>query len=253
MAVSKIEWTNSTWNPLTGCDKVSPGCKHCYAERMAARLKAMGNPNYENGFELTLHEHVLDLPFSWKTPQLIFVNSMSDLFHENVPFSFIQQIFDVMKQASWHTFQILTKRSHRLFELAPSLYWPTNVWMGVSVESQDYTFRIDHLRDINAFIKFISFEPLLGPISNLNLTNINWAIVGGESGPEARPIEEPWVIQIKDTCLANNVPFFFKQWGGKNKKKSGRILQNRTWDEMPFFVENPHDVKNRSAAVRSQA
>lgn len=236
MSTSKIEWTDSTWNPLTGCTKVSPGCKHCYAERMANRLKAIGNPNYQNGFRLTIHEHVLNLPLTWKTPQNIFVNSMSDLFHEDVPFEFISHVFDVMKQASWHTFQVLTKRSARLAELASDIEWPDNVWMGVSVENSDYKFRIDHLRHIGARIKFLSLEPLLGPIPQIDLTGIDWVIVGGESGPKARRMEEKWVIDIRDQCVNANVPFFFKQWGGVNKKKTGRILQGLTWDEMPNQV-----------------
>jgi len=233
MSSSKIEWTDSTWNPLTGCNKVSLGCKHCYAERMAFRLKAMGNPNYRNGFQLTLHEHVLNLPLSWKTPQFIFVNSMSDLFHEDVPLEFILRVFDVMKQASWHSFQVLTKRSKRLADLSSEIEWPENVWMGVSVENAKYTFRIDHLRQTDAKTKFLSLEPLLGPIPNLDLAGINWVIVGGESGPSARPIEESWVIDLRDQCNEANVPFFFKQWGGVNRKKAGRLLENRTWDELP--------------------
>jgi protein gp37 len=233
---SSIEWTESTWNPLTGCTKVSPGCKHCYAERMAKRLHAMGQPNYANGFKLALHPQALEIPLSWKKPQVIFVNSMSDLFHKDVPVDFVQQVFDVMRRASWHTFQVLTKRSERLLQLSSEIDWPDNVWMGVSVENQDYTFRIDHLRRTGAKIKFLSLEPLLGPLSNLDLSGINWAIVGGESGPGARPILEEWAIEIKDQCRAARVPFFFKQWGGVNKKRTGRILQGRTWDEMPPLV-----------------
>jgi protein gp37 len=236
MSSSKIEWTDSTWNPLTGCNKVSPGCKNCYAERMAARLKAMGNPNYQNGFQLTLHEHALNLPLTWKTPQYIFVNSMSDLFHEDVPLEFILRVFDVMRQASWHSFQVLTKRSSRLAELSPSIQWPDNVWMGVSVENANYTSRINHLRQTLAKTKFLSLEPLLGPIPNLDLHGIDWVIVGGESGPSARPMAEEWVIDIKEQCLASNVPFFFKQWGGKNKKKTGRLLEGRTWDAVPSTI-----------------
>lgn len=236
MSSSKIEWTDSTWNPLTGCNKVSPGCKYCYAERMAARLKAMGNPNYQNGFQLTLHEHALNLPLTWKTPQYIFVNSMSDLFHEDVPLEFILSVFDVMRQASWHSFQVLTKRSNRLAELSSAIQWPDNVWMGVSVENINYTFRIEHLRQTQAKIKFLSLEPLLGPIPNLDIHGIDWVIVGGESGPSARPIDEEWVIDIKEQCLTSDVPFFFKQWGGKNKKKAGRLLQGRTWDETPSIT-----------------
>lgn len=230
---STIEWTESTWNPITGCNKVSPGCKFCYAERMAKRLKAMGSANYEHGFMLTLHEHALELPLSWKKPLTIFVNSMSDLFHEKVPLEFIQKMFTVMNKASWHRFQILTKRSERLLELNDKLNWTENIWMGVSVENEDYTFRIDHLRKTNAHIKFLSVEPLLGSIPNMDLTNINWVIVGGESGPGARPLEEEWVITIKDNCVNSGVPFFFKQWGGVNKKKAGRLIQGETWSEMP--------------------
>ena len=231
---SSIEWTESTWNPLTGCNKVSPGCKYCYAERFAKRLKAMGQQNYRNGFKLTLHEHVLEQPLSWKKPQMIFVNSMSDMFHKNVPLEFIQKAFDVMKRAYWHTFQVLTKRSERLLELNPALSWTHNIWMGVSVEREDYTFRIDHLRETNAKIKFLSLEPLLGPLSRLNLAGIDWVIVGGESGPKARPIEIEWVLDIRDQCKHANVPFFFKQWGGKNKKKNGRLLEGKTWEELPI-------------------
>src|SRR3990172_1995967 len=191
---SSIEWTESTWNPITGCTKVSPGCKFCYAERMAKRLKAMGSVNYENGFKLTLHRHVLELPLTWKKPQTIFVNSMSDLFHKNVPLEFIQKMFDVMNKAYWHRFQILTKRSERLFELYPMLTWTDNIWRGVSVKNENYTYRIDHLRYTNAKVKFLSIEPLIGTIEHLDLTNINWLIVGGESGPGARPMKEGWVI-----------------------------------------------------------
>jgi len=230
---SAIEWTESTWNPLTGCSKISPGCKYCYAERFAKRLQAMGQPNYRNGFKVTFHEHVLEYPLSWKKPQMIFVNSMSDLFHEEVPLEFIQKVFDVMNRADWHIFQVLTKRAERLAEVSPYLHWPSNVWMGVSVENSNYTFRIDHLRQTGANIKFLSLEPLLGPLPHLDLTGIDWVIVGGESGPQARPMESDWVLEIKEQCRKANVPFFFKQWGGKNKKKNGRLLEGKTWDEMP--------------------
>lgn len=231
---SSIEWTESTWNPVTGCTKVSPGCKHCYAERMAKRLKAMGQPNYANEFTLTLHEHALELPLRWKKPQRIFVNSMSDLFHIDVPVWFIQKTFEVMRRAHWHEFQVLTKRAERLLAMSPSIAWPDNVWMGVSVESQDYVFRIDDLRETGAKIKFVSFEPLLGPLPELNLNGIHWAIVGGESGPGARPMDRKWVLDIRAQCQRDGVPFFFKQWGGVNKKKAGRILEGRTWDEVPI-------------------
>ncbi len=230
---STIEWTGSTWNPVTGCTKVSPGCKHCYAERMALRLQAMGQSNYADGFNLTLQPQAVDLPLRWKRPQRIFVNSMSDLFHKDVPLPFIQQVFDVMGRAHWHQFQILTKRAERLSEIAPQLQWRPNIWMGVSVERQDYTFRIDHLRQTGAHVKFLSLEPLLGPLPRLNLTGIDWAIVGGESGPGARPMNPDWVTNIRDQCQNADVAFFFKQWGGVNKKRTGRELDGRTWDQMP--------------------
>lgn len=233
MAQSAIEWTDSTWNPVTGCDKISPGCKYCYAEIMARRLKAMGQPNYVNGFGVTLQPHMLERPLSWRKPQVIFVNSMSDLFHESVPVSYIQQVFDVMRRAHWHEFQVLTKRAERLADVAGQLPWPKNVWMGVSVESAKYTNRIDHLRGIGAAVKFLSVEPLLGAIPDLDLTGIDWVIVGGESGHTPRPIDESWVVDIRDQCVQAKVPFFFKQWGGTNKKAAGRELQGRTWDEMP--------------------
>lgn len=234
MAVnSSIEWTQSTWNPVTGCTKVSPGCAHCYAERMARRLKAMGQPNYMCGFEVALHRHVLELPILWKKPQAVFVNSMGDLFHRDVPESFIFEVFDVMRRASWHRFQLLTKRSDRLAELDSRLDWPGNLWMGVTVENADYLYRIDHLRSTGANIKFLSCEPLLGSLDNLNLAGIDWVIVGGESGPGARPMEQSWVIEIRDQCRNASVPFFFKQWGGVRKKKAGRLLDGRTWDDLP--------------------
>jgi len=233
MAQSSIEWTESTWNPLTGCTKISPGCKHCYAERMAKRLQGMGQPRYANGFALTLHEDILELPLFWKKPQLIFVNSMSDMFHEDVPTPFIHKMLDVMRRATWHQFQVLTKRADRLRELSPSIAWPENVWMGVSVERQDYISRIDDLRSTGARVKFVSAEPLLGSLRTLDLRGIGWVIVGGESGPGARPIEEAWVLEIQARCQKVRVPFFFKQWGGVNKKKAGRLLRGRTWDELP--------------------
>lgn len=233
MATSKIEWTESTWNPLTGCTKVSPGCKHCYAERMAVRLQAMGLEKYRNGFRLALHPEVLEDPLTWTKPQYIFVNSMSDLFHKEVSLEFILRIFDVMRRAHWHQFQVLTKRAERLLELDPYIEWPGNVWMGVSVENAAYVHRIDLLRQTSAVIKFLSLEPLLGPLTNLKLNGINWVIVGGESGPHARPIQPEWVREIRDQCLQAKVPFFFKQWGGTIKKKTGRLLDNRTWDDLP--------------------
>jgi protein gp37 len=230
---SAIEWTEATWNPLTGCDKISPGCTHCYAERLSLRLRAMGQPNYRNGFELTLHERMLELPLRWKQPQRVFVNSMSDLFHKDVPEEYVQRVFAVMRQASWHRFQVLTKRSDRLRELSDKIDWPANVWMGVSVESSEYRSRVDDLRRTAARTRFLSIEPLLSPMPDLDLTDIHWAIVGGESGPGARPMQEAWVIDLRDQCLRAGVPFFFKQWGGVNKKRSGRLLAGRTWDEMP--------------------
>lgn len=233
MARSAIEWTEATWNPVTGCDKVSPGCKHCYAEVMARRLQGMGQANYRKGFELTLQPHMLDRPLRWRKPQIVFVNSMSDLFHKEIPLEFVRQVFDVMTRASWHTFQVLTKRADRLEELAPALPWPANVWMGVSVEREDYSFRIDHLRKTPASVKFLSLEPLLGPLSCLDLRGIDWVIVGGESGPRARPMEGEWVRDIQCQCRKVSVPFFFKQWGGRSKKASGRLLGGRTFDEMP--------------------
>lgn len=231
---SPIEWTESTWNPLTGCTKISPGCKFCYAERMSRRLQAMGSPNYRNGFKLALHPHAANLPLTWRKPQRIFVNSMSDLFHKDVPLDYIVQVFDVMCRANWHRFQLLTKRADRLAEVAPSLTWPDHVWMGVSVENSDYIHRIGQLRSTPVRVKFLSLEPLLGPLHDLELKEIDWVIAGGESGPGARPMDPQWVMSIRDQCLAGGVPFFFKQWGGVNKKRSGRLLDGRTWDQMPL-------------------
>ncbi|MCP4415162.1 MAG: phage Gp37/Gp68 family protein [Chloroflexi bacterium] len=242
MATTKIEWAESTWNPITGCTKISPGCKNCYAERMAFRLQAMGQANYADGFKLTLQEHMLERPLHWKKPQLIFVNSMSDLFHKDVPLDYIQRVFDVMRRAHWHNFQVLTKRSQRLLELNSAIDWPKNVWMGVSVETQKYVSRIDHLRETGAKIKFLSLEPLLGPLTQLNLERIDWAIVGGESGPRSRLIKREWVTGIRDQCLAAKVPFFFKQWGGTNKKKTGRSLDGRTWDQLPT-INSPQPAR----------
>ncbi len=230
---SGIEWTEATWNPLTGCTKVSPGCKHCYAERLSKRLRAMGNAKYANGFRLTLHEDALDLPLRWRKPRAIFVNSMSDLFHEDVPDEFVHRVFAVMAAAHWHRFQVLTKRPERLLALDPDLAWQPNIWMGVSVENDRYVPRVDLLRQTRAHVKFLSIEPLLGPLPSLDLAGIDWAIVGGESGPGARPLQESWVRDIRDRCLDAGVPFFFKQWGGVQKYRTGRVLDGRTWDEMP--------------------
>lgn len=242
MARSYIEWTESTWNPVTGCSKASPGCAHCYAERMARRLHAMElargetNGKYANGFQVTLHPDELDRPKRWKQPQSIFVNSMSDLFHEDIPLEFIQRVFGAMLAADWHRYQILTKRSRVLRQLDPHLEWAEHIWMGVSVENADYVHRIDDLRATHACVKFVSFEPLLGPLPRLNLRGIDWAIAGGESGPGARPMREEWALNLRNQCLAVGVPFFFKQWGGVNKKRAGRLLEGRTWDEMPLYA-----------------
>lgn len=241
-ANSAIEWTEATWNPLTGCTKISPGCKHCYAERLALRLKAMGQANYANGFRLTLQEQMLDAPLHWKKPRVIFVNSMSDLFHKNVPVEYIKRVFEVMNTARWHQFQVLTKRAERLLEVSSQLRWAPNIWMGVSVENQDYNFRIEHLRKTGAQVKFLSLEPLLGPLPKLSLTGIDWVIVGGESGPGARPMSSEWVRDIRRQCNQAKVAFFFKQWGGVHKSKTGRSLDGRTWDEMPSLHLGNHQM-----------
>ncbi|MBM7633877.1 DUF5131 family protein [Geomicrobium sediminis] len=230
---SNIEWTEATWNPVTGCNKVSQGCKHCYAATMAKRLHAMGNKRYLNGFNVTLHYDLIDKPLKWKKPRRIFVNSMSDLFHESIPFEFIEKCFNTMVEANQHTFQILTKRSKRLKELAPYLPWPENVWMGVSVEDEQVTHRIDDLSHVPANIRFLSCEPLIGPLNNLNLTEIHWVIVGGESGPGARPMKKSWALDIRDQCINHNVAFFFKQWGGVQKHRYGRTLDDQLYDEFP--------------------
>ena len=230
---SSIEWTESTWNPVTGCSKISPGCKNCYAERMAARLQAMGSPRYRNGFKVTLQEDLVELPLEWNQPKLIFVNSMSDLFHEDVPSDFIVKVFDTMKRADWHTFQVLTKRSDRLLSISPYLPFPTNVWVGVSVESPQYAYRIRDLARVPAAVRFLSLEPLLAPIPRLALRSIDWVIVGGESGPAARSMKPEWVQQIRQQYREKQVRFFFKQWGGVRKKAAGRLLNGKTHDEMP--------------------
>lgn len=237
---SSIEWTEATWNPVTGCTKVSEGCRNCYAAKMAKRLHAMGNPRYENEFNLTLHSDLVELPLRWKQPKRIFVNSMSDLFHKDVPLEFIQSVFETMGKAHWHTFQILTKRSDRLLELSSRLPWPPNVWQGVSVEDDRVTHRINHLREVPAQVRFLSIEPLIGPINNLNLENIHWVIVGGESGPGSRPMDPEWVRTIRDQCVECEVAFFFKQWGGVQKHRTGRVLDERTWDEYPAVVQEIH-------------
>jgi len=245
MGKTHIEWTRSadgtpgyTWNPVTGCTRISPGCKHCYAERLARRLKAMNNPRYRNGFALTLQSDVLDLPFRWRRPSFVFVNSMSDLFHEAVPDEYVERVFAVMRRASWHTFQILTKRSRRLAKMASQLQWAPNIWQGVSVESARYVWRVADLQKVPAAVRFLSVEPLLGPIPKLPLKGIRWVIVGGESGGDRRPMDVEWPREIREQCIAAGVPFFFKQWGGRTPKAGGRVLDGRTWDEMPI-VSSP--------------
>jgi protein gp37 len=230
---SAIEWTDATWNPVTGCTKVSPGCKNCYAERLALRLRAMGNPRYVNGFAVTLHRNQLDLPLRWRQPRRIFVNSMSDLFHEAVPENFILQTFEVMGRAHWHVFQVLTKRADRLRALAPKLPWGPNVWQGVSVETSRYFPRIHRLLEVPAEVRFLSLEPLLGPLPGLPLDGINWVIVGGESGPNHRRVSPEWIREIRDQCEKAGVPFFFKQWGGRTPKEGGRLLDGKEWNGTP--------------------
>jgi protein gp37 len=239
---SAIEWTEATWNPVTGCDRVSPGCAHCYALDLSARLKRFGQAKYQRdgarassgpGFAVTLHPQTLEVPLRWKRPRVIFVNSMSDLFHEEVPLEFIEAIFDVMARAEQHVFQILTKRHERMLELATSLPWPANVWMGVSIENRRFAHRADHLRAVPAAVRFISAEPLLGSLADLDLDCIDWLIAGGESGPKHRPVKEKWLTDLRDMCLRAEVPFFFKQWGGPRPKSGGRILAGREWNDMP--------------------
>ena len=244
---SSIEWTEMTWNPITGCTKISQGCKHCYAERMAKRLTAMGSARYANGFEPTLHYDSVDLPRKWRQPRIVFVNSMSDLFQEAVPFEFIASVFETMRACPQHTFQILTKRSGRLRELAPRLPWPLNVWMGVSVEDARVIHRVRDLAQVPAAIRFLSCEPLIGPIEQLPLDAIDWVIVGGESGPKARPMDKEWVRSIFRQCRAADVPFFFKQWGGVRKDRTGRTLHGRTYDEMPRTRIAPRTVAHAAA------
>ena len=233
MAQSSIEWTEMTWNPTTGCDKISAGCKFCYAEIMSRRLQAMGVEKYKDNFEVRMHEDALNIPYTWKNSKVVFVNSMSDLFHKNIPLEFIQKVFRVMNENPQHIFQVLTKRAERLFELHKELKWTHNIWMGVSVENDKVRDRIDFLRKTNARVKFLSLEPLIGPLRHLNMSGIDWIIVGGESGHNPRPMKPEWVLDIQEQCKNNDVAFFFKQWGGKNKKAAGRILNGRTYDEMP--------------------
>ena len=234
---SNIEWTEMTWNPVTGCTKVSQGCKHCYAERMAKRLTAMGAERYRNGFSVTLHPDLVDIPRGWRQPRVVFVNSMSDLFHDDIPLAYIQRVFATMRDCPHHTFQVLTKRSERLTELAPHLPWPENVWMGVSVEDACVLHRVADLQSVPAKVRFLSLEPLIGPVEALALDGIHWVIVGGESGPKARPMRKEWVKDILRQCRAARVPFFFKQWGGIRKDLTGRELNGRTYDEMPIVAQ----------------
>lgn len=233
MAQSSIEWTEMTWNPTTGCDKISAGCKFCYAEIMSKRLQAMGVEKYKDNFKVRTHEEALSIPYTWKHSKVVFVNSMSDLFHKDIPLDFIKKVFDVMNDNPQHVFQVLTKRAERLFELHTKLKWTHNIWMGVSVENDKVRNRIGFLRQTNARVKFLSLEPLIGPLHNLNLQNIDWVIVGGESGRSPRPMNPDWVLDIQEQCEHSKVAFFFKQWGGKNKKAAGRVLNGRTYDEMP--------------------
>lgn len=230
---SQIEWTDATWNPVTGCTKVSAGCANCYAERMARRLQAMGNPKYARGFEVTLHPPVLELPLTWSRPSHVFVNSMSDLFHAAVPDDFIRRVFDVMVSADWHVFQVLTKRPERARALGAALPWAPNIWLGATVESSAYVGRADALRDTPALVRFLSLEPLLTDLPDLQVEGLDWVVVGGESGPRARPMRAEWARRLRDLCQHHSVPFFFKQWGGVRKSRTGRMLDGRTWDEMP--------------------
>ncbi|MHB1134582.1 MAG: DUF5131 family protein [Chloroflexota bacterium] len=240
---STIEWTHSTWNPVTGCTKIAAGCQHCYAERMARRLKAMGNPRYGRGFQVTLHDDLLALPLSWRKPRSVFVNSMSDLFHEDVPTAFIKSVADTMRQAHWHVFQVLTKRSERLVEVSREIAWPENAWLGVTLEHSDYLHRLDDLRRVPAKVRFLSCEPLLGPIEP-NLRGIHWVIVGGESGPGARPMDLDWARALRDNCRASGVPFFLKQLGGVVDKrgKDKALLDGSRLQEMPLLRED-HDIR----------
>lgn len=244
MAQSSIEWTEMTWNPTTGCTKISAGCKYCYAEVMTRRLQAMGIEKYKDGFTVRTHEDSLHIPYSWKGSKVVFVNSMSDLFHPEVPFEFIVKVFEVMNNTPQHTYQVLTKRADRLFEVHHKLNWTNNIWMGVSVEDKRVVDRVDFLRETNAKIKFLSCEPLIGPLASINLQDIDWVIVGGESGRKARPIHELWVWEIRQQCQEQGVAFFFKQWGGVNKKKAGRDLGGRTYDEMPIEKQGKRSSLN---------
>lgn len=230
---SAIEWTEASWNPTTGCSKVSPGCAHCYAETFSERWRGVPGHPYEQGFDLKVWRSRLDLPLRWRRPRLIFVNSMSDLFHEDIDDGFIEEVFETMGRAHWHTFQVLTKRQERLLELAPRLDWHPNVWMGVTIENRRFVHRADYLRQVDAAVRFISAEPLLGPLDGLDLDGIDWLIAGGESGPHHRTVREEWLLELRDRCVDAGTAYFFKQWGGPRPKSRGRLLQGRTWDEMP--------------------
>ena len=245
---SDIEWTEATWNPVTSCTKISPGCKHCYAERVANRLQAIGQRNYASGFDLALHDHALDTPLRWKRPRMVFVNCMSDILHEDVPDAFVLRMFETMHAAPWHTYQVLTKRAERLAALSSRLPWAPHIWAGVSVENDDYAWRVDHLRETSAAAKFVSMVPMLGPMPDVSLAGIDWVIGGGESGPGARPMEASWTRDMRDRCVHSGVRFYFMQWGGVHRKRAGRELDGRTWDEMP-----PKHVAAPVAAVSDSA
>jgi len=249
---SRIEWTEYTWNPVTGCTKISKGCRNCYAETMARRLKAMGVARYKNGFHPTVHPDVLERPLGWRRPRVVFVNSMSDLFHESVPLAFIRRVFEVMNACPQHTFQILTKRSERLNELGIALNWTPNIWMGVSVENQKVMHRIQDLVSTPAHVKFLSCEPLIGPLPDLPLRDVDWVIVGGESGARCRPIREEWVRDIRDQCAESGARFFFKQWGGVRKKRTGRILDGRTWNDMPVLAHEARSTDDTRVQMASR-
>jgi protein gp37 len=242
MNKTKIEWTDVTWNPITGCTPISDGCDNCYAAIMARRLRAMGNGRYQNGFRVTTHSDLITAPLKWRKPRMVFVCSMSDIFHPAVPTEFIQLLFNTMERAEQHIFQVLTKRSSRMLELSSSIPLPNNIWLGVTVESEKYLHRVRDLKAVQASTKFLSIEPMIASLGELNLSGIDWVIAGGESGPKSRPMDESWAIEIRDNCLANNVPFFFKQWGGRNKRKAGRSLQGKTWDQYPLEKSTPIEV-----------
>lgn len=258
MAETSIEWATHVWNPTTGCDRISPGCAHCYALDMAARLKRFGQPKYQNdgerrssgpGFAVTLHPQTLSAPLKWRRPRVVFVNSMSDLFHDEVPDAYIRNVFAVMLAAPQHTFQVLTKRHERLTQLAPSLPWPPNVWMGVSVENRRFVERAEHLIQVPAAVRFVSAEPLLGPLDDLELDGVDWLIAGGESGPRHRPVREEWLTELRDRCLDAGVPFFFKQWGGRQPTSNGRLLAGETWSQMPNPSASRQEVSDDEAVA----